>query len=270
MSFFLIKYSMLLYDFLFDGKFKIFIFTLSLLLFVSCSTRHRSIAPIIEGVFSGKLETLKKDEIRVLPGDTLRSIAGRYKISVKELAEYNNIQPPFSINSGNILKVPKRTYYRVKNNDTLYRISNCYGISLREIININKLRKPYLLIPGDKIFLPSYKTKNKCNIKLSKSLNKKKNLRSKNKAGQPIFIWPTSGKLIVSFGVKKGGRRNDGINILASLGNPVRSSLKGEVVYVGNEIPAWGNLILIRHSNGWTTTYAHLNEILVKKMKRFL
>ena len=264
MIYILIKYFIFFYRIFLNHNMKVFVIVF-LLLLTACSNRNSSIAPIIEGVFNGKTETIKKGEFRVLPGDTLRSIASRYKISVKELVEYNNIDPPFAINTGDILRLPKRTYYRVKKNDTLYKISNCYSINLKELITINKLRKPYTLKLGDKIFLPSYRSKNKCNVKAGNTIIKKKNSRTKNNPSQSIFIWPTSGKLIVSFGIKKGGRRNDGINILSALGNPVRASLKGKVVYVGNEIPAWGNLVLIRHSKGWTTTYAHLNKILVKK-----
>jgi Membrane proteins related to metalloendopeptidases len=51
---------------------------------------------------------------------------------------------------------------------------------------------------------------------------------------------------------------------LSAKGNPVRAALEGKVIYRGNELPAWGNLILIKHKNNWTTAYAHLDKFLVK------
>ena len=78
-----------------------------------------------------------------------------------------------------------------------------------------------------------------------------------------IFKWPTTGKVIATFGIKQSGRRNDGINIKAPEGSPVRAAKSGKVIYRGNELPAWGNLVLVKHENGWTTAYAHLEKFLV-------
>jgi murein DD-endopeptidase MepM/ murein hydrolase activator NlpD len=76
-------------------------------------------------------------------------------------------------------------------------------------------------------------------------------------------LWPVSGKLISSFGAKPGNRHNDGVNIAAGAGSPVRAAENGVVVYVGNELRGYGNLILIRHADGWTSAYAHNQAILV-------
>ena len=62
-----------------------------------------------------------------------------------------------------------------------------------------------------------------------------------------------------------GGRNNDGINIQAAQGSTVRSADAGTVVYAGNELKGFGNLILVRHSGGWITAYAHNQKLLVKK-----
>ena len=63
----------------------------------------------------------------------------------------------------------------------------------------------------------------------------------------------------------KPGLHNDGINISADIGKPVYASEEGEVIYTGNEIPGYGNLILIKHKNNWITAYAHLDVIKLKK-----
>lgn len=78
------------------------------------------------------------------------------------------------------------------------------------------------------------------------------------------FIWPVRGAIISGFGVQGVGRRNDGIDIRSPAGSPVRVAAAGEVVYAGNEVPGFGNLVLVKHSDGWVTAYAHLASIGVQ------
>jgi len=71
--------------------------------------------------------------------------------------------------------------------------------------------------------------------------------------------------VVSSFGPKKGGLYNDGINIKAANNQIVKASQDGVVAYVGNELKGYGNLIIIKHSGGWITAYAHLLNTNVKK-----
>jgi murein DD-endopeptidase MepM/ murein hydrolase activator NlpD len=70
---------------------------------------------------------------------------------------------------------------------------------------------------------------------------------------------------VADFGRKPDGTANDGINIAAAQGTPVVAAENGVVAYAGNELPSYGNLILIRHADGWNTAYAHLDQMLVAK-----
>lgn len=79
------------------------------------------------------------------------------------------------------------------------------------------------------------------------------------------FVWPVDGKLLSSYGSKGGGLYNDGINIAAKLGAPVRAVETGVVAYAGNELKGYGNLLLIRHEGGWVSAYAHTSRIMVSK-----
>ena len=79
------------------------------------------------------------------------------------------------------------------------------------------------------------------------------------------MTWPVAGPVISSFGPKHGGLHNDGVNIAARPGTPVRAAQSGSVVYAGNEIRGFGNLVLIRHASGLTTAYAHLEQMLVER-----
>lgn len=79
------------------------------------------------------------------------------------------------------------------------------------------------------------------------------------------FIWPVKGKVLSRFGAKQGGLHNDGINIEAPAGTAVAAADSGVVAYAGNELRGFGNLLLIRHADGWVTAYAHNDKILVKR-----
>ncbi|MFZ4686274.1 MAG: murein hydrolase activator EnvC family protein, partial [Hyphomonadaceae bacterium] len=79
------------------------------------------------------------------------------------------------------------------------------------------------------------------------------------------FIWPVSGRVLKGYGPGSDGSRNDGINIAAAKGAELRASAGGEVVYAGNELAGFGNLILIRHPGGWVTAYAHCDTMAVSE-----
>jgi murein DD-endopeptidase MepM/ murein hydrolase activator NlpD len=84
-------------------------------------------------------------------------------------------------------------------------------------------------------------------------------------AGRNRFTWPVKGETIAGFGPKgPGGQRSDGLNIRAAAGEPVRAAAAGEVVYAGDQVPEFGNLVLIKHADGWVTAYAHLGRADVK------
>ena len=81
----------------------------------------------------------------------------------------------------------------------------------------------------------------------------------------PTFRWPVRGKVITSYGAKTNGKSNDGINLAVPEGTPIKAAEDGVVTYSGNELKGYGNLVLVRHSNGYVTAYAHASELLVKR-----
>ena len=81
----------------------------------------------------------------------------------------------------------------------------------------------------------------------------------------PLFHWPVEGLTLSGFGAKAGGRFNDGVNLKASAGAPIRAAAQGVVAYAGDAIPGFGNLILIKHANGWVTAYGHAEALLVTR-----
>ncbi len=79
------------------------------------------------------------------------------------------------------------------------------------------------------------------------------------------FRWPVRGRIISDFGAKPGGGRNEGVNLAVPEGTAVHAADDGTVIYSGNELKGYGNLILVRHSDGWVSAYAHNSELKVKR-----
>lgn len=82
--------------------------------------------------------------------------------------------------------------------------------------------------------------------------------------GRGVFQWPVRGEVISGFGPKGGGKRNDGLDISASSGSPVRAAAAGKVVYSGGDVPGFGVTVLIQHDNGWVTVYGNLGKAEVR------
>lgn len=87
-------------------------------------------------------------------------------------------------------------------------------------------------------------------------------------AGSSKLRWPVIGKVVGGFGPRPDGTHNDGVNLAAPMGTDVHAAEGGVVAYAGDELKGYGNLVLVRHDNGWVTAYAHADEILVKRGDR--
>jgi murein DD-endopeptidase MepM/ murein hydrolase activator NlpD len=83
--------------------------------------------------------------------------------------------------------------------------------------------------------------------------------------GAPTFRWPIRGRVVNNFGAKVNGANNDGIDLAVPEGTQVRAADDGVVAYAGNELKGYGNLVLVRHSNGFVTAYANASELMVKR-----
>ncbi|MEO8927237.1 MAG: LysM peptidoglycan-binding domain-containing M23 family metallopeptidase [Caulobacteraceae bacterium] len=83
-------------------------------------------------------------------------------------------------------------------------------------------------------------------------------------AGKGRFIWPVRGAILSPFGVMGVGRRNDGVDVKSPQGTVVVAAAAGNVVYAGDQVPGFGNLVLVKHADGWVTAYAHLDKVSVQ------
>ncbi|MCF8474463.1 MAG: LysM peptidoglycan-binding domain-containing protein [Emcibacter sp.] len=233
----------------------------------SYSTRYQNGIPASKYAKNNNIKPKKmpkqshktEGNIVVVKGDTLYSLSRRHDVSVRAIIEHNNLKPPYLLYPGQKLHYPSAAVYVVKKGDTVYSLSRIYNIDMTNFTRLNNIKHPYVLTIGQTLKVPRTDQKNKI------TSPKKAFISPPPPQSGLGFMWPIKGPLLSSFGPKDKGYHNDGINIAAKLGSYVMASESGIVVHTGNKIKGFGNLILIKHSNGWITAYAHNADILVNK-----
>ena len=236
---------------------------------------------------------------RVQPGDTVYGISRRLSVPLRGVIDTNGLKPPYILSVGRNLRIANPRRHVVRPGDTVYGIARTYGVEMSELVRFNRIEAPYTIAPGRVLILPVGRARPplapasvataKTRIatsraqsarpappKIAKTSTASKPKPAKRVAAIPKpppraggkFLWPTRGKLITAYGPKKGGLYNDGINIAAPRGAPVRAADNGVVVYRGNELRGFGNLILVKHAGGWVTAYAHNGTFLVRRGER--
>lgn len=226
-------------------------------------------------------------------GETLWAVSQAYQVELRDLLDLNHLNPPYNIRSGTRIRIPSPRLYTVQKGDTIYRLSRVFNTSSTELARLNRLKSPYRLSVGQSLKLPGVRRQigqppvsrvanSAAAVKVDAVQSEQiADVGSARQAVPPPsvirttdsvpqrstsgFLRPVSGKVISGYGPKKDGLHNDGINIQASKGTAVRAAENGTVAYVGDEIDGYGNLVLIRHRDGYITAYAHLDKKLVKK-----
>lgn len=173
----------------------------------------------------------------------LSSACGRHRVAVE--------QRPFPADR-------KGIYHTVERHQTLYRICKTYGVDLREVASLNGISDPGRIQVGQRIFIPGARKVLKVDIYIE-DVVEESGKREKRVDTKLKFIWPVEGKLTDRFDETEG-KRHMGIDISSPTGTPIKASCGGRVIYSGNTIRGYGNLILIRHSEDYVSVYAH-NEI---------
>jgi murein DD-endopeptidase MepM/ murein hydrolase activator NlpD len=190
-------------------------------------------------------------------GDTLLSIARRNHVSVPDLARANNIEPTAKLKLGTKLTVP--------GGKTLAAAP----VAQPGVVAAAQPAAP-LAAPATKLAVVTPDPQQKARLAQAAPTAEDMATETPVKAAEatgalPTFRWPVRGKVITSYGAKTNGKANDGINLAVPEGTPVKAAEDGVVAYSGNELKGYGNLVLVRHSNGYVTAYAHASELLVKR-----
>jgi murein DD-endopeptidase MepM/ murein hydrolase activator NlpD len=245
---------------------------ISIIIFTSSCTTSKYLAPVINKNQSSQNEKYSSKTIRIYAGDSLYSISKREGVTIRSIIEVNDLKPPFILYKGEELVIPLSQIHVVKKGNTLWEIAKCYGVSVNNIRSLNNLKIKDKIYKDKELFIPrgNNNLKRDCNSIGNKSINnsevKKQLSKNNNKVlSNSSYLWPVKGSILSKYGLLAKGLRNDGINISANKGDPVFAAESGKIVYAGNEIQAFGNLILIKHFDNNTTAYAHLEKINVKK-----
>ena len=301
------------------------------------------------------------------PHDNLYTVARAHDVAIRDLIQWNGLDPPFDVKPGQVLRLPPKREHVVAQGETLYSISRRYGADMTVLARSNGVEPPYTISVGRRLQLPapsvvaaaggaaatssttsapaaaaaatapaaspapppagsapaangtqptveavalpplSPPSPGPAVPKLAPAASAQASTNAgAEKSGPPAapaapdvapepkpamqtaalpeivpepkpdvgivppaggqaFIWPVRGKVISPYGEKKGGEHNDGINIEARRGEPVKAAADGTVIYAGNELRGFGNLVLIKHADGWTTAYAHNDTLLVAR-----
>ena len=189
-------------------------------------------------------------------GDTLLSIARRNHISVAELTRANHLEPSAKLSLGMKLIVPG---------------AKTAAAVTPAAAPVAVAAAPPVAAPAAPVTkLAAVETPQKARLAQAAPNAQEPAVESPVKAAEatgalPTFRWPVRGKVITAYGAKANGKANDGINLAVPEGTPVKAADDGVVAYSGNELKGYGNLVLIRHSNGYVTAYAHASELMVKR-----
>ena len=241
------------------------------------------------------------EDYTVKSGDTVYSIAWRYELDPEEFASWNGIRASKHIKPGRRLHTRKPANFAASTNnrstqtaygnrstfvtssnkmvkarkgDTLYGLSKKHGVSVERLAQLNRLKKPYTIQSGQTIFLKPLESKANTRRKHSTTKTSASNRSRGNNsqtANSSTGHWPKSirwqrpakGKVVKKF----DGRRNDakGIDIAGRQGDTIVASAAGKVVYSGDGLISYGNLIIIKHNKTYLSAYAYNRKLIVKE-----
>jgi murein DD-endopeptidase MepM/ murein hydrolase activator NlpD len=193
----------------------------------------------------------------VIHGDTLLSVARRNHVPVAELAKANGLEPSAKVRLGTKLTVPG---------------AKTAAVAPAALpAPVAAAAQPVAVSPAPATRMAAAAGGPQQSARLAQATAADDAAAatpakaSEATGALPTFRWPVRGKVITSYGAKTNGKSNDGINLAVPEGTPVKAAEDGVVAYSGNELKGYGNLVLVRHSNGYVTAYAHASELMVKR-----
>jgi murein DD-endopeptidase MepM/ murein hydrolase activator NlpD len=211
--------------------------------------------------------------ITIQRGQSLSEIAHSYHVPMRVIAEANGLSPPYRIQLGRTLVIPGAGPSRLV-------------AAPASVAALPPAQRPEVLQPATAPDLPPPAAPDGPSISAAplasppvlpeaqpapaatppiSAAPPPREAPEPPAAGNGAFLWPVRGHILASYGSKPDGTHNDGINIAAPRGTAVQAVDAGVVAYTGNELRGYGNLVLVKHANGWISAYAHCDAILVKR-----
>ena len=233
---------------------------------------------------------LGKNQYRVQKGDTLYSVSQKigHRFDYHYLAKKNGIKPPYAIEKGQILNISDDCggcrVHVVKSGETLYSTAFLYHTTVGRLAALNGFSVQTKLNAGQNIIVSEGKSSGWPSAKPGRtgsgsssgkgsSAGSSKPVRTADDTPAPVasrsgisWHWPATGKVVRGFSVAENG--NKGIDISGKRGAPVKAAAAGTVVYAGNALRGYGNLIIIKHSDDYLSAYAHNDSIKVREQQK--
>ena len=221
------------------------------------------------------IPNVRTHEVRA--GDTASQLAQRYGVPLRELVRVNGIEPPFSIRVGQRLIIPERADSPVVSSVAVVPVQTVVSAPSPPLVPIAPSApvqptnappppasapaiSPMPIVPPSTVQSPPPQ---RAAVPPPAPAHPLAAPVDSGAVGR--LLWPVRGVVVSDFGPKAGGLQNDGINIAAPRGTPFRAADSGVVIYAGNELRGFGNLLLLRHEGGTVTAYAHADELLVQR-----
>lgn len=231
-------------------------------------------------------------------GDTVYALSRRHQVSARDIILANNLKAPYYLIVGQRIILPRGQEHVVSKGDTLFALSRTYKVNMYDLARANTIKPPYTIFVGQKLRLPGTVTMVATTAQPTTAIATSPSTATTTEAAPTMqastqtaaqtvtvrktntavpspppstgkgFVWPVQGRVLSHFGAKEKGLHNDGINIAAPEGSPVQAAENGVVAYAGNELRGFGNLLLIKHANGYVTAYAHNATLLVQRGDR--
>ncbi len=247
----------------------------------------------------------QKTVVTLKKGETIHTLASRYGVTTAAILRANNFADASRVRPGTRVVIPARGEARtattggsthvVASGETLYSLARRYHVSHVQIARANGISETTALRVGQRVTIPGTSvaatsaprqveaapapapqklaqntpqhTAPVDNVATVKPIapTEAEPAKPASANGSLAFRWPVKGRVISNYGSKPNGQQNDGINIAVPENTAVKAAEDGTVAYAGNELKGYGNLVLVRHANGYVTAYAHNSEILVHR-----
>lgn len=219
---------------------------------------------------------LKSEEAPVYivkKGDTLYSIAKEQGQSVPFLAGVNNISEPYTVKVGQKLYLARqKTAQKATKSDKVIVAGSAQAAPAK-----TAKKEPAKAAPAKKAEPKKAEPKQTAQAKpkstpaktaaaAPKPVDTRVYSSKSRKVGGVTWSWPANGKVIEGFSLSEQG--NKGIDISSSRGSRVLASADGQIVYAGNALRGYGNLVIINHANEYLSAYAHNEQLMVKEGQR--
>ncbi|MGB7259214.1 MAG: M23 family metallopeptidase [Pseudolabrys sp.] len=189
--------------------------------------------------------------VTVKHGETVDSIARKFGVPTSALMQANNISRGASLKPGQRLVIPRYTVASFE-----AHAAAAHPEMMKPAPRATEHKPPKVETVAS---VPAQ------TARMAKPEAVEAESPVKSASAMPSFRWPVRGRIISAFGAKPNGQQNDGINLAVPEGTPIKAAEDGVVAYAGNELKGYGNLVLIRHSNGYVSAYANASELLVKR-----